>query len=377
MLPRIDRNAGMVDNIRPTQAIDVSIDISPALNALNSFATVVEADDSPGISDWSVETRAKLSAEDFEKHKIISHWIGLDALSNVVDNATKLTSFEAYLDGLDAIEPEALRDKLLYWLTTCLGCELTHKQHPVIDDPQSLLTSWEAFWNFFGHGETDDIHLKLGKRVFDLYKSPVQLKDLILDYMQFFWENHLKDEWQRNLRSLEEAQRYFQKLDFSGLSHFEIIEKITRRNMRGAYRAEGIQQYSAMRFIPSPHAGPYILMSADFSELRIAFGAYRYTPASRKQIKADSQQIVEKMRALADETRYKIVELLREENELGTADIIDRLDLSKSAASRHLRQLFATGIIEVRIDDDGLSKYYSVNPDTVLLLQNELGSLLD
>lgn len=377
MLPRIDRNTGMVDNIRPTQAIDVSIDIAPALNALNSFATVVEADDSPGISDWSVETRAKLSTEEYEKHKIIFHWIGLDTLSNLVDNSAEMASFEAYLEGLDATEAEALRDKILYWLTTCPGCELMYKRRPEIDDPQSLLTSWEAFWNFFGHGKTDDIYMKLGEKVFDLYKSPVELKGLILDYMKFFWDNYLKDEWQRNQRRLDEAQQYYRKINFSGLSHFEIIEKITRRNMRGAFRAEGVQQYSSMRFIPSPHAGPYILMSGDFAELRIAFGAYRYTPASRRQITADSQQIVEKMRALADETRYKIVELLKEENELGTGDIIDRLNLSKSAASRHLRQLFATGIIEVRIDEDGLSKYYSVNPDTVLLLQSELGSLLD
>jgi DNA-binding transcriptional ArsR family regulator len=376
MLPRIDRSSGMVDNIRPTQPIKVSIDIAPALNAINSIATVVEADDSPGISSWSVETRGKLSAEQYEKHKIIAHWIGLDTFSNIVDDVAQLDTFEDYLDILNTFDAVELRDKFLYWITACPGCELKYKPRPQIDDPQSLLTSWDAFWSFFAHDETDESHINIGKKVFDLYTSPKDLKSLVLDYARFFWDNYLKDEWQRNFRRLEEAQQYYRRLDFSGLSHFEIIEKITGRNMRGAFRAEGVQQYSSMRFIPSPHSGPYILMSSNFDELRIAFGAYRNSSTNRRQVSVDSQQIVEKMKALADETRFEIVELLKAEKELGTAEIIDRLNLSKSAASRHLRQLFATGIIEVRVDEDGLSKYYSVNPDTVLLLQSELGSLL-
>jgi DNA-binding transcriptional ArsR family regulator len=55
-----------------------------------------------------------------------------------------------------------------------------------------------------------------------------------------------------------------------------------------------------------------------------------------------------RLNALADDTRLRILELLAQKGELGTPDVKTRLELSQSAASRHLEHLTATGYLIAR-----------------------------
>jgi ArsR family transcriptional regulator len=55
-----------------------------------------------------------------------------------------------------------------------------------------------------------------------------------------------------------------------------------------------------------------------------------------------------RLSALNDDTRLQILWLLSQSDELCAQDILTRLDLSQSAASRHLRQLSATGYLTER-----------------------------
>ena len=87
-------------------------------------------------------------------------------------------------------------------------------------------------------------------------------------------------------------------------------------------------------------------------------------------------RLMERLKALGDESRLEIIQLLKAEGELGTQEINDRFGLSKSAASRHIRQLVANGIIDVRVDEDGLSKFYRLNPAFMAQMQDMIGKLL-
>ena len=51
--------------------------------------------------------------------------------------------------------------------------------------------------------------------------------------------------------------------------------------------------------------------------------------------------------ALADETRLQIIDLLAKEGPLNAKEIQSRLDLSQSAASRHINQLAGSGYLKV------------------------------
>jgi DNA-binding transcriptional ArsR family regulator len=77
------------------------------------------------------------------------------------------------------------------------------------------------------------------------------------------------------------------------------------------------------------------------------------------------------LNALTDRTRLRILALLVEQDELCAQDLIVKLDLSQPAASRHLRQLTASGYITERWRDG--SKCYQLNrariSDTVSALE--------
>lgn len=366
----------MLDNLSHPQPSQVLIDIAPAYNALFSFTSVTDASQSPGISDWALHTREKLSEDEWYTHRIITQWIGIEALGNSVKDEEALSDFSVYIQALANKDPGNLRDELLYWMVHRPGVRLNYKPLPEIEDHLSLLESREAYLTFNSHPSMSEEKLAVAEQTYDILLDPPRLRSLVVDYLHLFWEKYLKSEWQANQSLLDEAVRGFEKVNLAGLNHFEVIEAITRRNLRGVCRPEVLQSYATLRFIPSAHSGPYIMKFSDGYELRFSFGAHHLRDVAAGVDKVDRTHVVEQMKALADTTRLEIIHLLKAEQELGTQDIIDRLSLSKSAASRHLRQLYATGILDVRVDEDGLSKYYRVNSAIAGHLQSLLDDLL-
>ena len=73
------------------------------------------------------------------------------------------------------------------------------------------------------------------------------------------------------------------------------------------------------------------------------------------------EKSVHLFKALADETRLRILSLLMSEGELCVCDIIATLKLPQSTISRHLAYLKKTGWVEDR--RCGLWIYYSVKTD--------------
>jgi len=84
-----------------------------------------------------------------------------------------------------------------------------------------------------------------------------------------------------------------------------------------------------------------------------------YEPCEKagKQIEGTRESL------MADDVRLHILKLIAEEGELRSKVIMERLELSQSAASRHLNQLSATGyLIERRCSG---AKCYSLNGERV------------
>src|SRR5690606_1541578 len=72
---------------------------------------------------------------------------------------------------------------------------------------------------------------------------------------------------------------------------------------------------------------------------------------------------VERLRALADETRVRIMLALREAGELGVNDLAEKLALGQPSTSKHLAVLKQVGIVRVR--REGTQGFYSIKDDTV------------
>jgi DNA-binding transcriptional ArsR family regulator len=367
----------MLDNLYPPQPSQVIVDIAPTYNALASLVTVVDASESPGIGDWPVRTSNSLSREEWENHRLIASWIGIEALSNVVDTSEALASFPVFVRSLAEQDSTLLRDALLHWVVASPASHLAFTStHRRVDDPLSLLESEQAFFSLHDLERKSEDDIRIFRRLFDYMLDPPALQSLVTSYLDQFWHEHLKQEWERTAPELEAAVAGFEGTDTNGMSHFEAIETITHRNLRGVYRADVLTSYTALRFIPSLHCGPYTLRMSDGHELRIVFGAQHLRARARAGVDLDPAYVLDRLRALGDETRLAIVQLLKGHGELGTQEIIEELHLSRSAASRHLRQLYANGIVDIRVDEEGIRKYYRLSEGLALELHSMLVRLL-
>lgn len=67
------------------------------------------------------------------------------------------------------------------------------------------------------------------------------------------------------------------------------------------------------------------------------------------------------LKALADETRMKIIKYLFEKKERSCHEVSQRFSLSQPALSHHFNKLIDAEIIKVR--KDGVSHFYSINND--------------
>jgi ArsR family transcriptional regulator len=364
----------MLDALYPPLPTRVVVDVAPVYSALLSLVSVADARESPGISKWAVQTREALCQEEWEQHRLLATWIGIEPLSNVIQAPEALDSFPAYIQALAAQDATSLRDDLLYWMMTRPSSLLLYKPSPPpVDDPLSLLESEHAFFSFFGLHCKGEEEIESLQHLYTYLIDPPSLQFLLTSYLDHFWQEHLREEWARVLPELEEAVTAFSKIDTTGMSHFEVIETITHRNLRGVCRAEVLSTYDTLRFIPSFHCGPYILRFSDGQELRIVFNAHHLLDVARRGEGADQTYLLDRLKALGDETRLEIIRLLKAQGELGTQQIIDRLGLSKSAASRHLRQLCANSIVELRMDEDGIRKYYRLDPS----FRREMHTMVD
>lgn len=367
----------MLDSLYPPQPSRVFVDVAPTYNGLASLATVADAMQSPGIGDWPLRTRNSLSPSEWEQHRLIASWIGVEALSNTVDTSGALASFPVFVRSLAEQDSSLLRDTLLHWIVASPSSRLAFTTtRPHVDDPLSLLESEEAFCSLHDLERKSEDEIRVVRRLFRYMIDPPALQSLVTDYLEQFWREHLSEEWERTVPALEAAAAGFKGTDTTGMSHFEVIETITRRNLRGVYRADVLASYATLRFIPSLHCGPYTLRMSDGQELRIVFGAQHLRALTRAGADVDSAWVVDRLRALGDETRLAIVRLLKKQGELGTQEIIEELGLSRSAASRHLRQLYANNIVDIRVDEDGIRKYYRLSEGLAHDVQSMVASLL-
>jgi ArsR family transcriptional regulator, arsenate/arsenite/antimonite-responsive transcriptional repressor len=86
----------------------------------------------------------------------------------------------------------------------------------------------------------------------------------------------------------------------------------------------------------------------------------------------DLTAITRQFRALGDENRLKIIDLLRS-GERCVCELTDALDVGQSLLSFHLRALKDAGLVTDR--RDGRWAYYTLNADAFVQLEDFVGSL--
>jgi DNA-binding transcriptional ArsR family regulator len=348
----------MAEIIGPPKTVKVTFSLEPAYNVIGSLSLLDMAEDFSGLGEWVYQTTRALSPERLRTNQIVL----LDAHVHLAD--AFWSSFPEWVDDLAARDATAMRDRALQvWLTG--ASEVIDGEIP---DPSELLADRAAYLSLV----EDLFRLKektydrsIWERVHGLLDDPLAMQDLIVTHLRTMWDEVVAPEWERNLPMLEESTAAFESLGLTGLTAVEALSRVALRAQIPKECMGWLADVEHFIFIPSAHTGPYIVHLGGLGNTtaRIAFGA-RIPEGVPVRLPALSRsELLMRLNALADDTRLRILELLAQKGELSTPDIIARLELSQSAASRHLEHLTATGYLTAR-RHQGVN-LYQLNPDRI------------
>jgi hypothetical protein len=195
-----------------------------------------------------------------------------------------------------------------------------------------------------------------------------QLKQRVITALDRFWHELYETEFGATRPLMEQSVLYHQAQLRSPA--FEDTFLTTTGRLVPASIGELLPAITRVIFIPSYYVGPYIAYAHAGQEL-VLFYNCRSTPAGPGV--ADGTSLYPPLKALADETRLKILALLQG-REMYAQEIVDHLQISQPAVSRHLNLMAAAGVLKVR--PDGNAKYYSVDGEMLIRLADGLRALL-
>lgn len=340
------------------ETVTVKIALEPVYNLLTSFLLLAEIDHRSNFNDWVAQTPDQMPPERLANHRLI-----FDPLSllNAILPEESFDDFPSYIDHIARQDPLQLRDQAFAWL------KMYQQEMPDFEqaDQQTLLADVAAYLRLIEQiihtKQKPEPDFEFFRRVHQALNQPAETHALIVSHLRYLWEEVIQSEWKRVQPMLQDSVNAFQEIDFSRLTTQEAIRIVTGRDLSSFYPTWS----EKIIFVPSAHIGPYVMRYESETERKmwLVFGARLPEGARAKSPALSRSELLVQLNALADDTRLRILELLTQQPELCAQDIITMLDLSQSSASRHLRQLTASGYLTERRRE--VSKCYTLNLDRV------------
>jgi len=334
------------------------IALEPAQNALASMVLVTKQEGMLGISPWVAQTRAAMTLEEIERHRL-----AIIGFYYAILPEAGLASFPDYLTKLDNMDPVQLVDKLL---DAYLEINLRNNPEKKKEDIhwEQALSSAEEYVRFLSEGFEDDlIDVEIETKAYEYVSNPPALKVFLTQHLRWFWDEHLAEEWARAEPILLETLKAFQAVNLKNKSDLEIARYITGQDLDETSWQECLESNGVVTYIPNPHVGPYAHKNTCFDPPSIVFGARQPEDADVRIPELDRADIVARMAALADDTRLRILQMISERGELRSQDIKEETELSQPSVSRYLTQLTATGYLRERRVNG--AKAYALNRDRI------------
>ncbi len=342
--------------IAPVKTTTVTFDLAPAYNVLSVLLLLDER--LPGFSDWIQQTASDLPEDVLQTNALVA-----PAASLFFDDQP-WPSFPAFVDQLETLDPHEMRDREVEMLLKKGASYL--EDDSSLPTAEELLADRERYLAFI-----EEVHCckdypfdkERSEKEFALLQDPPARKELMISHLRRMWDTILVEEWEYHLPMLQECAEAFEALDLRSMSTSEAVQHVVDREVPDEWM-DLFEELENIILIPSPYIGPYLLMiSKSETTARIIFGARMPKGAVIQSPALNRTELVARMSALANDTRLSILHLLSSEGELGSQDIMSRLDLSQSAASRHLQHLMATGYIVAQRKEG--AKIFRLNSDRI------------
>jgi DNA-binding transcriptional ArsR family regulator len=315
-----------------------------------------------------MRTVAALTPEQLHTNQVVC-----EGLHYAIQPDRSWPSFSAYVDNLAAQDPFVLRDRLFEAYAHKSQKAARERGSPTPPPGQeALLANVETFLAYLQTiFPSSHINIPVETQSHALLNNPPAMQGFIVSHLREMWDQFLAAEWERVRPMLQESVNAFQQLDFTGRTPVEIARTIDHTLSEQLEKwEEHIAQAEQIIFIPSAHIGPYVRRFVNEGVFGIFFGARLPEGTQVSSPALTRSELLVRLSAVADDTRLSILNLLTQHDELCAQDIMTHLDLSQSAASRHLRQLSATGYITERRREG--AKCYRLNRDR---LHNTLHAL--
>jgi len=335
----------------------VEIRLDPVQTFINSMVLLVRGEELSGMSPWVYETAAKLSAEEMREHELV-----VIGLHYAVMPTRFWKDVPTFLNHLETSDPVSLRDQVLDFYLNFPSCH--EVENKLEASKESLLADVDFFLAYLRNKFGEDMIIpEVEVMAFELLNDPPRMQNKIAAHLRSMWEKYFQAEWERVKPMLADAVMAFEEIDFSGMEKEEAAKYIIGREVNQESWHKMKKDPSHLIFVPSAHNGPYIGSFGYKNAQGIIFGARLPKDTEIHAPDLSRTEITIRLSALADDIRLNILKTIAEEGEMRSSEIIDRLDLSQSAASRHLKQLSATGyLIERRCSG---AKCYSLNRERV------------
>lgn len=332
--------------------------LHPVRNAIASMMLTAKDEEMPGTGAWLAQIRENLSADLLFRHKLV-----IIGFFHAILPENDFPSFPDYLADLEKSNPVALRDKMLNtYAKICIGC--TEEIRTAVPEWDTVLASPEAYVQFlvdrFG---PELVESELETKAYEYVVDPPAMQKLIVDHLRWFWEEFMSQEWARTEPILRESVKAFQNVNFENMSRVEMARYITGQDLDEEHWGKILAKAERVVFIPNPHIGPYMTRFHFRDTLGVVFGARQPEDASVRIPELERAEIVARMSALADDTRLRILQMIAENGEMRSQNIIEAVGLSQPSVSRYLTQLTVTGFLQERRVNG--AKAYALNSDRI------------
>jgi len=366
----------MGDLVVGQPALSIRTSISLPLDLVSILSLLFRAGYNPEIDPWVQEARRNLPDSVKSDLDLLHGFSGrmlfypeepamqFEPLTSAHEPAT----FSEFLDHLEQLPPASYLSMVEHALQRYY--ETLERRWPGIDD----CDSWSRLLApALTSARLDD--------VLALVRNPAELKSRTINMYEGVWNHAYREERALQASSLAEAAEIGAQVFDQGFSQAYV--SLTGQRVP-AVLDHPPPSISQIVFCPSAHLGNFVSYIAYEPDLIVYFSAphllarTRNGIANQKTALADFDssdlahaELLETARALGDPTRLRIVDLLLD-GELYAQEIVGRLGVAQSAASRHLAQLERAGIVVVKARRG--SKYYAVNAEKLDALSVALSS---
>jgi ArsR family transcriptional regulator len=334
----------------------LTVAVEPAINVLNSLVLLSQVDKFSGLGEWINTTAVEMEPEMWERHRVVT-----EGLYFALVPQHSHASFEAFIDSLAESDPVMLRDKVLN--AYCCKAPVEDNERYRMNDWEAALSSEDAYIEFmYERFEHDHIDEPVERAAYNYLIDPPAMRDLIVTHLRYMWQEYMAEEWKRVLPTITESVAAFQKTDLSTMSLTQATQFITGREPDDKFE-ESVRDAEKIVFVPNTHGGPYVLKYHGDGIIWMTFGAR--VPEGMQFASPDLKRsdLLVRLTALADETRLRILAIIRERGETCSQELIDKMGVSQSSISRHLRQLTATGYLVEHRTEAG--KCYQLNTERI------------